>query len=134
MEDRSQSTELSESTHDAIAWLYGVLACWAVLFVLALGCFIAFVGISWEGDIALLVIIATSFIIAVNWLLIVGLKHRITICWYAAVIFLLLHLMGLLAPVAVFALIKLWKLEVQADFGLARSPRDPLPAPDDRSE
>jgi hypothetical protein len=127
---RSRINELSEQTHDAIACLQAILFCWLALFLLALGVFVTFVGNVCEefySGLSIFVMIWTGFIIAINAMLIAGMKHRITTCWYAAVLFLLLHLMGLLALFALFGLVKIFKLEVQADYGLARSPRDPLP-------
>ena len=57
---------------------------------------------------------------SISW----GLKQRESWAWFAAVLYLLLHLMGLLAPLALFGLWDIFRLEVQSDFDLARSPMD----------
>lgn len=130
MAKQARDLELSEQTQDAIACLYAILFCWALVFLAALAVFVTFVGNAGDpffADMSIIAMFITGIILAINCMLIAGMKHRITTCWYAAVLFLLLHLMGLLAPFALFGIVKIFKLEVQADFGLARSPRDPLP-------
>lgn len=101
----------------ALAWLLALL--------LAAGIYVVFVGNIAAGgvaDIALIAMLYILVILFVNVTILLGLMKRQAWSWYAGVLFLVLHLMGLLLPLAIFGLWDIFSLEVQSDFGLARSP------------
>jgi len=74
--------------------------------------------------IALMASVVILTIFLVTLFLLRGLCRLESWAWYAAVLYLVLHLMGLLAPLALLGLWDIFRLEVQSDFGLARSPVD----------
>lgn len=101
-------------------------------FLIAIGFIVVYGGTAHEtaemiAGIAMFIAMWTAAIFLLTLMLLSGLVRRSTWAWFAGVLYLLLHLMGLLAPFALFGLSQIFKLEVQADFGLARSPRDLLP-------
>jgi len=118
---------MSKRTHSLIACVQTIAVCWLLALLLAAGVYVVFVGnISAGGiaDIALIAMIYILVILLVNVSILVGLMKQQVWSWYACVLFLGLHLMGILLPIAVFGLWEIFSLEVQSDFGQARSPVD----------
>jgi len=101
--------------------------CWLLALLVAITVFVAFVGNIVAGFVADLSLFAIGWILAIvlaTILIIRGMQWLESWAWAAAVIYLVLHLLGLLAPLAALGLWNIFHLEVQSDFGLARSPKD----------
>ena len=121
---------MSERSISVISCIEVIAYCWLLALLLALGVFVVFVGniaAGWVADFAIFAMLWITVILATNIIILRGLIRFESWAWYAAVLFLLLHLMGLLAPIALFGLWNIFRLDVQSDFGLARSPVDDDP-------
>lgn len=114
-------------TDSVISCIQVMAGAWGLALLVALGIFVVFVGnvndtANGIATIALMASVMILGILLITLLLLRGLCRLESWAWYVAVLYLVLHLMGLLAPLALLGLWDIFRLEVQSDFGLARSP------------
>lgn len=119
----------SPRTDSGISCIQVMAGAWCLALITALGFFVVFVGNIHEvaagiATIALMASVVILTIFLATLFLLRGLCRLESWAWYAAVLYLVLHLMGLLAPLALLGLWDIFRLDVQSDFGLARSPVD----------